>query len=126
MDRMSRAYRVDESIDLTAALLPHLLAEREIAVDGVVVVQLIAPPVPCLPAELSGAGDHGLDQLLCDPALITRHVLNRRTESLHRPALLSAEGVREHSVQTVAFGGADHRERDAGGPSGVLDDRVPD
>ena len=45
MNRVRRADGVNERVDLPVGLLPDLLAQRGVAVDRLVVVELVDPPV---------------------------------------------------------------------------------
>lgn len=124
VDRMGGADGVDEGVDTAVGLRPDLVAEREVAVDRVVVVELIAPPVTRFGRDLTGTGDDALDQRLGDLAVVAGNLLDRGPQGAHHPPLFHAEGVGEHDVQPVAECGAHERKRDAGGARGVLDHGV--
>jgi hypothetical protein len=117
-------YGVDEGVDPTAGLGPDLLAEGYVAEDGVVVVELVAPPTAGLGRYLSGSGDHALDEGFGDPAGVAGEVLDYGSEGPHRAALLDAEGVGEHDVEPIPERRAHEGQRDAGRAGGVLDDSV--
>src|ERR1041385_5397726 len=119
---MCRAYRMDKRIDATPRLLPDFVAERNVAGDGVVIIQLIAPPMARAPADLGSGSDHFFDQRLIDPFLVALHVRDVRAERLHRHALLVAERIGVDDFKRMLLCGARWGKRNACRASRVLDD----
>ena len=93
VDRMRRADRMHERVDMAAGLLPDFVAERCVAGDRIVIVQLIAPPVRRPLADLAGCPDHLLDQRFGDLPVVAPDVGDARAEGAHRQALLIAERI---------------------------------
>ncbi|HTT65045.1 MAG TPA: hypothetical protein VMG35_24510 [Bryobacteraceae bacterium] len=60
--RGRRPDAVHESVDFALRLTPDLLSERVVALDAVVIVELVGPVSVRLFAQLTGGLDHVLDQ----------------------------------------------------------------
>jgi hypothetical protein len=101
---------VNEGVDLSVRLAPDLLAQRVVARDAVVIVELIGPVGVRLLAQLASGLDHVQDQLLGGEASLARDQRELRPERRHLIQLLRAEGIGRHDVDTVAPGGADERQ----------------
>ncbi len=123
--RRSRgAHAVHEGVDSSPGLAPDLFAQRVIARDAVLVVELVGPVGAGLAAQLTGGLDHVQDQFPGGAAPLARHQRQLRTQRRHVIPLLLAEGIRGDDPDTVALGGADQRQRRARAAARVLDDRV--
>ena len=84
---------VNEGVDLALRLAPDLLAQRVVAGDAVLVVELVGPVGVRLPAQLAGGLDHVQDQLLGGEAALARDERQLRAERRHVVQLLLAERV---------------------------------
>jgi len=115
---------VNEGIDLSFGLTPDLLAQRVIARDAVPVLELVGPVGVRLLAQPAGGLDHVQDQSLGGAASLARDESQLRTQRRHVIPLLGAERIGGDDPETVAFGGADQRERCPRAATRVLDDRV--
>src|SRR6478752_6438460 len=104
---------MDERIDSAVGLAPDLIAERVIADDRVVIVQLIRPPMLWSLADATCGFDHLLDQRRGNSAAIALDVGDASAVRLHRSALLIAERVGEHDLDAVALRRGDEGETDA-------------
>ena len=103
VDRVRRADRVHERGNLAAGLAPDFFAERQVSLRRIVVVELIAVPVPGPAADLGGCVDHGPDQRLGDLMVVARRIRNAGAEGLHGAALLFAEGIRKYDLEAIAL-----------------------
>src|SRR5262245_61251021 len=121
---MRSADCLHERVNAPAALLPRLISQRVVADFAVAVVELIAPPVPGLRAELFCSANHLPDQLLGYSATITLHVRDARAVRLHRAALLVTKGVGENEMGGVTERARDESEGYTRRAGGVLDDRA--
>ena len=110
-----------EGIHVAAGLMPNLLTQRMVTCFSIMVIELVSPPVPRAAADLASGGDHRLDQLFGDLALVALHVGDFRAVGAHRVALLIAERIREHKVGLVTERGAHKGKRDPRRPRRILD-----
>src|SRR3954471_5617146 len=98
MDRVGRAHRLYEYVDVPVCLRDDLLTEAEVAGECVLVVELVGPPMAGSSAQLTGGGDHPPDELLGDLATVAGLLGDLGTEGKHRLPLLKTERVREHHM----------------------------
>ncbi len=124
VDAVRGADDVHEGIDVPVRLRPDLLTEGQVAGDGVLVVELVAPPGSGLGGDLLGSGYDGANEDLGNLAVFTRHLLHHRTVGTHRLQLLGAEGVGRDGVKLIAEHRTCECQGDSSGPRGVIDDRV--
>src|SRR5207253_3633186 len=89
--RMRGAHGVNECVDMPAGVVPDLLAEWHVAGNGIVIIELVAPPVAGTTADLASRPDHLLDQGLGNFLLVALDVRHARAERLHRHTFLIAE-----------------------------------
>ena len=115
---------VNEGVDFPVRLTPDLLAQRVIARDAVVVIELVRPAGVRLPAQLAGGLDHVQDQFPGGPASLARHERQLRSQRRHVIQLLPAERVGGDDADAVAPGGADQCQRCSRAAARVLDDGV--
>ena len=99
---MRGADSVDDRIDLAAGLPPDFVAEAEIAIGAILILQLVGPPVARLPADFARPGDHRLNQFPGDLLVVARHVGDLGAKGPHGPALLVAEGIGKYEMGFVA------------------------
>src|SRR5215469_16855863 len=119
---MRRAYSVHKRVDAVARLLPELFTERVITPFAVPIVQLVAPPMPWLPADLPRSADHLLDELLGDLLAIARHVRDFGAVGAQGIAFFFAECVGEDEVCSVSKRGTHESKGDACRSGSVFDD----
>src|SRR6185503_2315189 len=122
--RRARAHALHERRHLALRLDPDLLAERVVARDAVVVLELVGPVRARLAREHARALDHVENELLRRLTAFARNERQLGAEGGHLVELLAAESVGGDDPDPVTTGGADERERGARAAAGVLDDGV--
>src|SRR6188474_2707416 len=94
---------VDKRIYFSSGLFPDLFSQWYVAVDRVVIVELINPPMTRLCADAFSRRNHLLDQTLIDSLVVTWNECDLRSESSHGPHFLFAERIGRNDVQSVTF-----------------------
>src|SRR5262245_3491072 len=113
---------MDEGVDPCTTLMPEFFTERHIATLAVAIIELVAPPMTRLAADLARRADHLPDQRFGDSSGVTSYVGDLRPIRAHGRSLFVAERVGEHEMGLVAECGADKCQRDAGRSGGVFND----
>lgn len=124
VDGVRRADRVHESRDLASCLRPDFFPKWSVAAHRVLIVELIAPPVPGPRTQVASRSNHFLDECLGDSLVVAPDIGDASAERLHHATLLVAEGVGKHDLEVVSLRRANEGQRNAGRASRVLDNRA--
>ncbi len=119
-----RADAMDEGVDLSLRLDPDLLAQRVVARDAVLVMELVRPVGVRLPAQLTGGLDHVQDQFPGGRASLALDERQLRAQRRHVIQFLLAERIGGDDLQAVALCGADQCQRCPRAATRVLDDGI--
>src|SRR5215471_6544280 len=113
---------MDKSIYAFACLEPEFVTKGSVAELSVAIVELVAPPVARLTADLTGFGDHLFNQRLINLLIVAWHHRDVRTIGAHCGLFLIAECVRENKMCFVPKSSTHERQRDSSCSGGVFDD----
>ena len=91
--------RAAEDVDPRVDLGEQFVAKLLVALEHVLVVELIRPVGVRLGGQLARFLDHARDQVGRDHAALARHDRQIRAEGFHRPQLLLREGIRRDDLE---------------------------